>query len=80
MKKINALLVGMLAFCVATNVRAEKIQIKECEYTKEYIAWLKLSDEEKKNTIMPNVCQNLSSDKYYFIGNNVLDNSVKITD
>lgn len=37
------------------NVKAENIQ--ECEYTEEYIAWLKLDDIQKSNVEMPRVCK-----------------------
>ena len=46
-----------LSFCCVDIVNAsDNDSIKECEYTEEYLNWLKLSDEEKKNTIRPEMC------------------------
>ncbi len=46
-----------LSFCCVSIVNAsDNDSIKECEYTEEYLNWLLLSDEEKKNTIRPEMC------------------------
>ncbi len=46
-----------LSFCCVEIVNAsDKYVANVCEYTDEYVAWTKLSDEEKKNTQMPPIC------------------------
>ena len=40
----------------ADDANTNDFHIVQCEYTPEYIAWTKLSDEEKENTIMPSMC------------------------
>ncbi len=46
-----------LSFCCVELVNAsQNYTINDCEYTDEYVAWTKLSDEEKKNTQMPPIC------------------------
>lgn len=48
----------MTIFAGTTNVLAKNvIKLKECEYSDEYIEYLKLDDEQRKNTIMPQMCK-----------------------
>lgn len=64
---------GILVMCcfmffgVSNIVNAKTITIKECEYTKEYINWLKLSDKEKENTYIPTMCEDSISDKFTLV-------------
>ena len=46
-----------LSFCCVKTVSAkEELNINTCTYSKEYLEWLELSDEEKANTQMPIIC------------------------
>lgn len=45
-----------LIFLNLLVVNASDINLEVCKYSEEYIEWLKLSDEEKANTIMPPMC------------------------
>ena len=65
MKKCKIILIVFIMFTLsiiktdkvfADGVNTNDFHIVQCEYTPEYIAWTKLSDEEKENTIMPSMC------------------------
>lgn len=62
MKKLIVLFFGFLVFFSnADFVLAKKvIKLKECEYTEEFKRWVKLSDKEKEETIMPPMCKTQS--------------------
>lgn len=47
--------VNLSVFC------AEKIVLKECEYTEEFKRYQKLSEKEKENVIMPEICKSKES-------------------
>lgn len=68
MKKYINFIIILLSFLILENVSGKTIYLKECEYTKEYINWLNLPTSEKKNTIMPEVCQNLNTEKFIYVG------------
>lgn len=54
MKKVITFFVVL--FMGVLNVQAEDT-LELCEYSEEYKAWLRLSDEEKASTIMPSMCK-----------------------
>ena len=54
MKKVITFFVVL--FIGIVNVQAEDT-LELCEYSEEYKAWLRLSDEEKASTIMPSMCK-----------------------
>ena len=65
MKKYKNILIIFVIFTLslikidkvfANDINTNDFHIVQCEYTQEYIAWTKLSDEEKENTIMPPMC------------------------
>lgn len=63
-KKIIISMIFIMVFFIGTFdvIAKETIKLKECEYTEEYKKYIKLSDKEKKNTIMPQMCKiNLQS-------------------
>jgi len=73
MKKtlIKVGLVLLLFFISISNIYAsEVIKLKECEYSKEFKEWLKLSDKEKEKTVMPAMCKTS-----YLFSNKMLGNS-----
>ena len=43
-------------WCAEVVYAQEEYSISTCEYSEAYIAWTKLSDEEKKNAIKPPIC------------------------
>ena len=53
---VFVLAIFSLSFCCVEKVYAEELETTLCEFTDEYIAWNKLSDEEKKNTTKPPMC------------------------
>ena len=56
-----------LSFCCVNLVYASKdATLKKCEYSKEYLAWMELSEEEKKDSFMPPVCANENTDSDRF--------------
>ncbi len=55
MKKVIAFITVL--FLGIWHVEAADVTLKLCEYSDEYIAWSKLSSEEKANTVMPNMCK-----------------------
>ncbi len=56
MKKL-AVIISIL-FMSVTNVFAADIDLELCEYSEEYISWLNLSEKERQNVPMPNMCKN----------------------
>lgn len=54
------LLTGILFISNLTSINA-KIVLEECEYSDEFVKYMKLSDKEKKKTVMPNICKSLKS-------------------
>lgn len=69
---MKKLLYGLFIFVISItyiNVDAKTIYLQECEYTDEYKRWLKLSDEEKKEAIMPTVCKNDNHNRFVAVGN-----------
>lgn len=70
-KKLFKLLTLILAFsfCVIRVNASETVKLKECEYSDAYKRWLKLSDKEKENSIMPVMCK-----ETYMLGNYMLGN------
>ena len=54
MKKVITFFIVL--FVGVLSVQAENT-LTLCEYSDEYKAWLKLSDEEKADTVMPSVCK-----------------------
>lgn len=83
MKKLNLkkYLLLLLMLTVTKNVSAAAtINYQKCEYTKEYTNWLKLSEAEKKKTLMPTVCKNNGTDKFYFAEANSKLSGVTIND
>ena len=61
--KIIALLVFMLILLANQKVFATNVAnlFQKEEYTEDFEKWLELSDEEKKNTIMPRMYDVLST-------------------
>lgn len=60
-----------LSFCCA--VKASEYETTLCEFTEEYIEWMKLSDEEKLNVVKPPACDFEATE------NNRLKTSIKET-
>ena len=54
MKKVITFFIVL--FIGIVNVQATDT-LELCEYSEEYKAWLRLSDEEKASTIMPSMCK-----------------------
>ena len=54
MKKVITFFIVL--FVGVLSVQAENT-LTLCEYSDEYKAWLKLSDEERSKTVMPSVCK-----------------------
>ena len=63
------------AASIGFSVNTNDFHIVQCEYTPEYIAWTKLSDEEKENTIMPSMCD--LSDSHNNISVSAITSQVK---
>ena len=66
MKKVITFFVVL--FMGVLNVQAEDT-LELCEYSEEYKAWLRLSDEEKASTIMPSMCKQ-DNHNINLLGNN----------
>jgi C1A family cysteine protease len=66
-------LVGLLCFCAfITNVSAARIQLKECEYTDEYIKYMRSSSAEKKKyIIIPPKCKDTSKNMFNRVGTSI---------
>jgi len=58
MKKKFILLI-LLLFVFSINVFAES-KPSHCEFSQEYLDWLELSEEDRNQIIMPDVCKDLS--------------------
>lgn len=67
------LLAGILFISNLTSITA-KIVLEECEYSDEFVKYMKLSDEEKKKTAMPSICKSLKS-SYNLQGSALADTS-----
>ncbi len=52
----KALFLFVISFLLCGNVSASEAVLTECKMSSDYKEWLKLSDEEKKNTITPAYC------------------------
>lgn len=69
-------LVALACIFTVTSVSAKTIHLKECEYTDEYIKYLELSDKEKKDAIVPQMCKNNSKNKFTMVGSTISGVSV----
>ena len=61
MRQIKYILLLIIFFCVAVNTNAKTIT--QCTPSKAYQDYMKLSDEEKKNTMEPNYCAEIENRK-----------------
>lgn len=80
MKKLYLLFILVIS-CVCINVNAKTIYLTECEYTQQYINWLKLSEEEKSKVMAPTMCKNKGNDRFALVGNGMPQlNNVSVND
>ena len=70
MKKRCLLLIILLFFVGLNVVNAQDIEMVKCEYSPEYVAWTKLSEEERAKTQKPFMCKTIDYELNIIGGSN----------
>ena len=63
--KIVNIILGIIAVFIANITIVNAAEIKECEYSDAYKAWLALSDKERFNTTAPEMCKRSEASKLF---------------
>lgn len=63
--KIVNIILGIIAVFIANITIVNAAELKECEYSDAYKAWLVLSDKERFNTTAPEMCKRSEASKLF---------------
>lgn len=63
--KIVNIILGIIAVFIANITIVNAAELKECEYSDAYKAWLALSDKERFNTTAPEMCKRSEASKLF---------------